>query len=145
MMSSKTDQAGRKLADRGNKILNHDVVKLLKTQDAGYLRTMAQKSKKERERIEQGYVLGREGAEILTSDYKGGKQQHIIFVGTKEEQKNFISQSTSKRKLQESNKAYADRPAPQTVEDFHSKEDLNSESPEPPRQKSSRIGIAAAR
>ena len=60
MMSGKTHDKGRKLADRGNKTLSHAAVKLMKTQDAGYLRTMLQQTRKELERVEQEVVLGPE-------------------------------------------------------------------------------------
>ncbi|KAJ4358092.1 uncharacterized protein N0V89_002671 [Didymosphaeria variabile] len=53
MMSSTVDKSGRKVADRGNKSLDMDVVKLLKTQDAGYIRTMLQMVRKEREDLER--------------------------------------------------------------------------------------------
>ena len=90
MMSSKTHNGGQKLADRSNLILSHDAVKLLKTQDAGYLRTMAQKTRLERKRFEQEYILreGR-GAEVLGDQNERSDRQHIVFVSSKEEQKTF--------------------------------------------------------
>lgn len=89
-MSSKTHSGGQKLADRGNPVLSYDAVKLLKTQDAGYLRTMAQKTRLERKRFEQEYILreGR-GAEVLGDQNERSDRQHIVFVGSKEEQKTF--------------------------------------------------------
>ncbi|KZF22024.1 hypothetical protein L228DRAFT_283218 [Xylona heveae TC161] len=57
MMRSRTNAAGQKITDRGNKALSQEVVQLLKTQDAGYLRTMAQKARKERMSLEEGFVL----------------------------------------------------------------------------------------
>ena len=58
MTSGKTHDKGQKLVDRGNKSLSQAAVTLLKTQDAGYLRTMLQQTKKERERLEKEVVLG---------------------------------------------------------------------------------------
>lgn len=58
MIHGRTHDKGQKLADRGNKSLSHAAVTLLKTQDAGYLRTMLQQTRKERDRLEQEVVLG---------------------------------------------------------------------------------------
>ncbi|KAI9817122.1 MAG: hypothetical protein M1827_001234 [Pycnora praestabilis] len=96
MMSSKTDRNGQKLGDRGNKALSHEAVSLLKTQDAGYLRLMAQKSRRERERLEEAFVLGeaegKEAVEVL-GGWKGtereGEGRHTVFVESREEQKAF--------------------------------------------------------
>lgn len=92
MMSSKTDKSGRKIADRGNKSLSTESVKLLKTQDAGYLRTMAQKTRRAREKLEQGFVLGHglgvhHGVTLSKKRYELKDPQHILFVGSREEQK----------------------------------------------------------
>ncbi|KAA6416370.1 MAG: U3 snoRNP-associated Utp11 [Lasallia pustulata] len=90
MMSSKTHNGGQKLADRGNKVLSHDAVKLLKTQDAGYLRTMAQRTRKERERLEEEYILGEgDGVVVLGGNSRGSDGQHTIYVESTAEQKRF--------------------------------------------------------
>jgi len=90
MMSSKTHNGGQKLADRGNKPLSQEAVKLLKTQDAGYLRTMAQRARKERVRLEKDYVLGEgKGVQVLGQSVKGAVGQHTVFVESKEEQRSF--------------------------------------------------------
>ena len=60
MMSSRTKN-GIKIGDRGNKALSQDVVRLLKTQDVGYIRTMLQKTRKERERLEMEVQLEKGG------------------------------------------------------------------------------------
>ena len=57
MLSSRTDAAGVRLGDRGNRALSMDVVKLLKTQDMNYIRTMRQQVRKERERLEAELLL----------------------------------------------------------------------------------------
>ena len=92
MLSSKTDNHGRKLADRGNKALSVDAVKLLKTQDAGYLRTMAQRTRRAREKLEQEFVLRRgdldkETVQTLGERTNMGQRQHIVFVESKAQQK----------------------------------------------------------
>lgn len=48
----------------GGKVLKGDVVKLMKTQDAGYLRTMLQQTKRERERVEKDVVAGAVGVSV---------------------------------------------------------------------------------
>ena len=93
-MSSKTDKSGRKIADRGNKSLSTESVKLLKTQDAGYLRTMAQKTRIARESLEQKFVLGQgdgvhEAVTLSKKRYELKDPKHILFVGSREEQKVF--------------------------------------------------------
>jgi len=90
MLSSKVDKQGKKVADRGNAVLSPDVVKLLKTQDAGYIRTMLQVVRKEREELEQKLVL--EGGEIRAVRDGGNTQQgkHRVFVDDEEEQKNWF-------------------------------------------------------
>lgn len=87
MMSTKSD-GGRKIADRGNKALTMDVVKLLKTQDVGYVRTMLQVVRKERQRLEEEIVLEDNGVKVLKEGYEG-KGRHTVFVGSEEEQKRF--------------------------------------------------------
>ncbi|KAJ9668328.1 hypothetical protein H2201_001376 [Coniosporium apollinis] len=87
MMSTKAGANGAKLGDRGNQVLSQDVAKLLKTQDAGYLRTVAQKVRKERERLEEGLVI--EGKEVKALKGESGKKGHTVFVGSKNEQEDF--------------------------------------------------------
>lgn len=94
MMSSKTDKSGRKIADRGNKSLSTVSVKLLKTQDAGYLRTMAQQTRRAREKLEEVFTLGQGDCvhqNVTLSKERCGVKgpQHLRFVGSREEQKAF--------------------------------------------------------
>ncbi|KAF2107533.1 U3 snoRNP-associated protein-like protein Utp11 [Lophiotrema nucula] len=89
MMSSQVDSAGRKVADRGNKPLSMDVVKLLKTQDAAYIRTMLQMVRKERKELEERILLADEDVKTLGDDDEGKKGHHTVFVGDKEGQKKF--------------------------------------------------------
>lgn len=89
MMNSKVDSQGRKVQDRGNKALSVDVVKLLKTQDAGYIRTMLQMVRKEREELEQRLVLEEDEVRALKDGENGKKGTRKVFVGNVEEQKKF--------------------------------------------------------
>ncbi|KAH0565808.1 hypothetical protein GP486_000800 [Trichoglossum hirsutum] len=95
MMSSKTSRGGQIVADRGNKALSLDVVRLLKTQDTGYLRTMAQIEGRKKRRLQETFVMGEVGgnpsSELSGKDNrKEGK--HLVFVESKEEQKAFDAQ-----------------------------------------------------
>ncbi|KAI9753549.1 MAG: hypothetical protein M1835_000979 [Candelina submexicana] len=97
MMSSNTRNGGQKVADRGNKPLSQDVVRLLKTQDAGYLRTMIQKERKQREKLEQVFMLGDgEGASARVlgkPSMVDAEGKHTIFVDSREEQRSFDSKA----------------------------------------------------
>lgn len=83
MMSSKT-KGGIKIGDRGNKALSHDVVMLMKTQDARYLRTILQQTRLERRKLEK--------AVKLTAGLQGSSGQSLnqpsrkVFVDSAEEQ-----------------------------------------------------------
>lgn len=86
-MLSSQSRKGRKLADRQNPVLSQDVVKLLKTQDAGYVNVMLQKTKRARVRLEQEFVLSEgRGAEVLGALSSQEKGSHTVFVNSREEQ-----------------------------------------------------------
>ena len=91
MMSSKTHRSGEKIADRGNKPLSHDVVKLLKTQDAGYLQMTVQKTQLARRKLEQDLALlesiGVPHKGLDSSDQKDRKRAHLAYVDSVETQK----------------------------------------------------------
>lgn len=90
MMSSKVDKEGKKVADRGNKALSTDVVKLLKTQDAGYIRTLLQMTRKEREELEEQLVLEEQGdVKALKDGERKKRNKHRVFVENEEQQENF--------------------------------------------------------
>lgn len=81
MMNSST-KGGVKVAKRsadnaggGGKSLSMDVVKLMKTQDVAYLRTVLQSTKKEIARLEQEVVAAENGVKV---DANGGKRK-IMF------------------------------------------------------------------
>jgi U3 small nucleolar RNA-associated protein 11 len=90
MLSSSVDKRGLKVADRGNEALSTDVVKLLKTQDAAYIRTVLQQVRRERARLEEKLVLEEAGEVELVRD--GGETRqgvHRVFVGDEGEQEHF--------------------------------------------------------
>jgi len=90
MLSSKSKD-GKKDVDRGNPVLSQDAVKLLKTQDSGYLRTMTQKTRRALERLEQEFVLREgEGAEVLGQETGQTEGQHVVFSGSREEQMQYV-------------------------------------------------------
>ncbi|KAL8660115.1 MAG: hypothetical protein Q9202_006800 [Teloschistes flavicans] len=87
MLSSKTDRYGRKIQDRGNPTLSQDAVKLLKTQDAGYLKTMIQQTRKKRQKMEQEYLMSQsENIPLAEGDEEARDNQHVKFVASPEEQ-----------------------------------------------------------
>lgn len=87
MLSSKTDRYGRKIQDRGNPTLSQDAVKLLKTQDAGYLKTMIQQTRKKRQKMEQEYLMSQsENILLAEGDEEARDNQHVKFVASTEEQ-----------------------------------------------------------
>ncbi|KAL8675162.1 MAG: hypothetical protein Q9168_000415 [Polycauliona sp. 1 TL-2023] len=87
MLSSKTDKHGRKIQDRGNVSLSQDAVKLLKTQDAGYIRTAIQQTRRSRKKMEQEFSLMNGGdVKVLGGGDGAEKGSHVIFAGTPEEQ-----------------------------------------------------------
>ncbi|KAG7191386.1 uncharacterized protein KQ657_003507 [Scheffersomyces spartinae] len=72
----RTDDKGALIADRGNEVLSVQQVKLLKTQDANYVRTM---------RLGEMLKIRKE-RETLEFDSKG---KHTVFVDSIEEQQQF--------------------------------------------------------
>ncbi|KAG9200694.1 hypothetical protein G6514_006713 [Epicoccum nigrum] len=90
MLSSSVDKRGLKVADRGNEALSTDVVKLLKTQDAAYIRTVLQQVRRERARLEERLVL-EEAGEVQTLRDGGESRQgvHRVFVADEAEQERF--------------------------------------------------------
>ena len=97
MLSSKTDRYGRRIQDRGNPTLSQDAVKLLKTQDAGYLKTMIQQTRRTREKLQQHYLLDDENVSTLADGAGRGKSQHVVFAGSREEQQ-VLGQQRGKRR-----------------------------------------------
>ena len=93
-MLSSQSRKGQKLADRQNPVLGHDVVKLLKTHDAGYVTTLLQKTKQARARLEQTFVLNEQGAELLGSLSGQEKGNLKVFVHSREEQRQYESDRT---------------------------------------------------
>ncbi|EGP89473.1 unnamed protein product [Zymoseptoria tritici ST99CH_1A5] len=81
-MMSSSSKGGIKVAKRGEansggggKVLSQDVVRLMKTQDQGYLQTMLQRTRKERGRLEEDVLLGETG---VKAEPDGGARK-VIF------------------------------------------------------------------
>ncbi|KAB8446170.1 hypothetical protein FH972_025152 [Carpinus fangiana] len=119
MMTARTDtRTGRKDVEdgkgggRGNVALSQDVVRLLKTQDVGYVRTMLQRARREREALEAEVAVVEDGEgarlRVLRDEVGKGQQgsddefdmdvdgggdkataKHTVFVDDEEEQKAF--------------------------------------------------------
>ena len=88
MLSAKTDKAGRKIADRGNPALSTDAVRLLKTQDQGYLRLASGRARKEKERAEEAWAG--EGLEFRVFETQESvRKGKMVFVDSVEEQRNW--------------------------------------------------------
>ena len=107
-MLSSQSRKGRKLAGRQNPVLDQDVVKLLKTQDAGYVTTMLQKTKRSQARLEQDFILNDgTGAELLNAISSQKKGSHTIFVDNTEQQRQYrpkdkaVSQRESTKRLED--------------------------------------------
>jgi U3 small nucleolar RNA-associated protein 11 len=74
MMSAKSGKGGVRLGERGNEVLGHETAMLLKGQDAGYIRTVLDKTRKDRQRLEEA-VMGGEGL-----------RRKVVFVDSMNEQ-----------------------------------------------------------
>ncbi|KAL8722158.1 MAG: hypothetical protein Q9225_001302 [Loekoesia sp. 1 TL-2023] len=96
MLNSKTDRYGRKIQDRGNSTLSQDAVKLLKTQDAGYLKTMAQQTRRTREKTEQQFLLSNENMQSFAGGEEVNGGYHLVFAENREEQQ-ALGQAKSKQ------------------------------------------------
>jgi U3 small nucleolar RNA-associated protein 11 len=88
MMSAEKGTAGKHGKGGNEALLSHDAVKLLKTQDSGYLRTVSNRGRREVEILEQQVRLAEAMKEDGTS--KAGKK--IVFVDDER------PQSSKKRK-----------------------------------------------
>lgn len=92
MLSSSVDKRGLKVTDRGNEALSTNVVKLLKTQDAAYIRTVLQQVRRERARLEEKLFLEGEGegeVELVRDGEDTRQGVHRVFVQGEEEMEGF--------------------------------------------------------
>jgi U3 small nucleolar RNA-associated protein 11 len=92
MLSAKTAKGGLRLGDRGNRALGHEAVLLLKGQDAGYVRTVLEKTRRARQKVEE---------EVL--ERNGGAGKVRVFVERVEEQSEFIETKDQDNVDEESN------------------------------------------
>lgn len=106
MLSSKSHDRGQKLQNRGNAVLSQDAVKLFKTQDASYLKTMVQKTRKARERLEREFTIDDGDMGICGGESGHVQDRHMYFVNTVEEQKQFDAKGFPRSKRTESGPAY---------------------------------------
>ncbi|KAF2839374.1 U3 small nucleolar RNA-associated protein 11 [Patellaria atrata CBS 101060] len=103
MMSSKQGRDGTRIGDRGNKALSVDVVKLMKTQDVRYIRTMANVTRKERERLEgEGGEEERPGITLFKPGKGSGSGKYTVFVNDAIEQHAFDATSQLDKRGMES-------------------------------------------
>jgi hypothetical protein len=119
MMSSKVDKQGKKIADRGNVALSTDVVKLLKTQDAGYIRTLLQMVRKDREELEQRLIMEEGEVRALRDGERDNGGKHKVYVDNVDEQKEFDPDSWFGRG--------EDIPGPANGIDYEDKEESEDE------------------
>lgn len=85
MTHSNRDAKGIHILGRGNKALDIDTVKLLKTQDAGYLRVQSAIERKAVERLQVEAAL----LNLDSITTKGNKRKHTVFVESRKEAKSF--------------------------------------------------------
>lgn len=130
MMSAEKGTAGKHGKGGSEALLSHDAVKLLKTQDSGYLRTVSNRGRREVQKLEEQVRL----AEVMKEDgtVKPGKK--IVFV---EEE---IANTSKKRKRSSKSletEVLQDVPQPiGAAQDSHNAIPLNDENAEPPGKKS---------
>ncbi|KAL8974660.1 MAG: hypothetical protein Q9197_001094 [Variospora fuerteventurae] len=112
MLSSKTDQHGRRIQDRGNATLSQDAAKLLKTQDAGYLKTTLQQTRSRREKTEQQFHLLNDlvGVQLLGGGNDAKSGRHIIFAVELSEQ-NTICSTPREQNVSASNQGKLPQPS----------------------------------
>lgn len=83
MMSGKSSRQGRHGARDPTATLSHDAVKLLKTQDANYLRTIGEKIRRQLDKLEKEARLQQGVGQVLQKKNPSG--QRTVFVDSVEE------------------------------------------------------------
>lgn len=85
MLSANKPRAGKhgQRGDPATARLSHRTIKLLKTQDAGYLRVVAGKARKEIQKAEEGLLVA-EGGEVMRKESGVGKK--MVFLDGAEEE-----------------------------------------------------------
>lgn len=144
MMSSGTHKGGQQIADRGNKVLSVDVVKLLKTQDTGYLRLMTQKTRRAKEKLELEFMLGevKAGKNDIHVMKKGScikDPQHVIFVDDIDEQRAYdpiTKRKSSNKYTNDSLPASLNDPTKEQRREDEETDEKNLKPPVEARQKS---------
>ncbi|KAI9885862.1 MAG: trifunctional histidinol dehydrogenase [Watsoniomyces obsoletus] len=91
MINTQMAKDGTKIGDRGNKSLEMDVVRLLKTQDVGYLRVVIDRTRKDLEALEGEVHLSDMSSSTAATGMVGAdrKGKHVVYVDSREEQRGF--------------------------------------------------------
>ncbi|KAJ8066535.1 hypothetical protein OCU04_005591 [Sclerotinia nivalis] len=102
--------------DRGNQVLDQDAVRLFKTQDLGYVRTMRNKALKEVEELEKRTV----GIK--------GRGKKIVFVKDEEEQKEKVGEDVSDMDMDMDFDIDEDDEHDDTIKDENIEEDVSAKN-----------------
>ncbi|CAD6501540.1 BgTH12-01792 [Blumeria graminis f. sp. triticale] len=99
--SSAKGRKGTVSADRGNQVLSQDAVRLLKTQDLGYIRTARNRAAKEMERLEMAAkgIVG-SGRKLVFMGEPSDQSEDSAMVDHMLEENEIVSPSARKQKQQ---------------------------------------------
>ena len=108
-----SSKSGTQSISRGNESLSADTVRLLKTQDIGYLRTALGKVAAERKRAEESYMIGSihggEESPLRIAGVERKRGNKTIFVNDQDAQKQFngglLGFDTTKQEDSQNNQA----------------------------------------
>ena len=91
-LTRKNTFTGAVEGDRGNRAMDMDVVRLLKTQDLGYLRTVRNVARREAEGLEERWAMagGHDLGEEDEEGEGGGKVKKIVFCEGEEEREGAV-------------------------------------------------------
>jgi U3 small nucleolar RNA-associated protein 11 len=92
MMSHRTEDGGKRAKKPEFGGMAHATSQLLKTQDAGYLRTMIQSTRRARERVAEELTLQRAQEDLnghgeQVAAKAAGERKHVVFVDDRADQK----------------------------------------------------------
>ncbi|KAI9805839.1 MAG: hypothetical protein M1825_000453 [Sarcosagium campestre] len=99
MVRARVAKDGTRHGDKAHPILDQETSRLLKTQDASYLRTVGMKTRREAERLAAGFVIDDDGqgvdgaTDVVVRPLLGAAEDaagtHTVFVDSREEQDGF--------------------------------------------------------
>ena len=108
-------------------MLSHEALKLLKTQDSGYLRTMIQKTRRAIQKLEQEFTLQQgQSAELLGGSEIQEGRRHIIFVNSREEQKQYLPGTSVPSQLTQNTRSIGSRQKVRKDEDASYSSDIEA-------------------